>query len=358
MGKNGKTYIWDWSPAGDSLDNHFPFPPPEVTDSATISQGYDRRLRECKRHGRAGPRRRPRAAGSARNLLLTLPALLVLGCRLPGNEGPVPESLAMSRQLTQRGVAALEQGHPAQAKQTLAEAVRTSPVDPDARRHYAESLWEAGDRREAVAQMDEAVRLTPGDARVRVRLAEMQLATGDVHSAQQNAGEAIDRNPKLAPAWAARARVMRALGQSRRALGDCHRALALAPDNRDLLMMTAELYRHLNQPQRALGTLHTLADTYLPGEEPHDVLVLQGFAYVALGRYDDAARAYQTALAKQPASPEVLYHLAEVELMAGRPAAAAAAAREALALEPEHRESLAILRQVETAAVEGDSYRR
>ena len=322
------------------------------------SPGSGGRVRECKRHGGAAPGRRPRAAGSVSSLLLALPALLALGCRLSGNEGPVPESLATSRQLTQRGVAALEQGHPAQAKQALAEAVRTSPIDPDARRHYAEALWQSGNQGQAIVQMNEAVRLTPDDAVVRVRLAEMQLAAGDVDAARRNAAEAIDRNPKLPAAWAARARVMRALGQPRRALADCHRALALAPDDRDLLMMTAELYRHLNQPQRALGTLHTLADTYLPGEEPHDVLVLQGFAYVALGRYDDAVRAYQAALVHHPASAEVLAHLAEAERMAGRPADAAATARQALALEPDHRESLALLRQVETAAAEGDLYRR
>ncbi len=270
----------------------------------------------------------------------------------------MPESLVMSRQLTQQGVAALEQGQPTRAVQSLADAVRTSPVDPDARRHYAEALWQAGDRGQAIAQMGEAVRLTPSDASARVRLAEMQLAAGDVEAARRNAAEAIDRNPKLAAAWAVRARVMRAVGQPRRALADCHRALALAPDDRELLMMTAELYRQLNQPQRALGTLHTLADTYLPGEEPYEVLMLQGYAYVALGRYDDAVRSYQAALMLQPASPEVLYHLAEAELKADRPVEAAAAARQVLALRPEHRESLAILRQVEIVAAEGDQYRR
>lgn len=175
-------------------------------------------------------------------LLLIIPALMTLGCRLPGREGPVPESLAMSRQLTQQGVAAMERGHSREAVQTLAEAVRSSPIDPDARRQYAESLWRLGDKAQAIAHMNEAVRLTPNDAMVRVRLAEMQLAMGDVVSAQRNSAEAIDRNPRLAAGWAARARVMRALGQPRRALADCHRALALSPDDRELLLMTAELY--------------------------------------------------------------------------------------------------------------------
>jgi len=294
---------------------------------------------------------------TAIGLALALPLVLVLGCQLTGRESPVPKSLAISRQLTQQGVAALEQGDSKRAERTLAEAVQTSPVDPDARRHYAESLWHSGDEAGAIAQMQEAVRLTPDDAMVRVRLARMQLAAGNVESARQNAARAIDLNPKLPAAWAVRARVLLALGQPRQALADCHRALALAPDDPGFLLMTAELYRHLNQPQRALGTLHTLADTYIPGEEPHNVLVLQGFAYVALGRYEDAVRAYHAALARNPGEPEVLYHLARAELMAGRPENAAGAARQALALQPEHPQSRALLREIETAAVDG-SYRR
>lgn len=290
--------------------------------------------------------------------LCLLPVLLAIGCQLAGREGPVPESLAMSRQLTQQGIAAMERGDSRRAAQSLAEAVRTSPIDPDARRHYAESLWRSGDRTSAVAHMNEAVRLTPDDAMVRVRLAEMQLTLGDVESAERNAAGAIDRNPKLAAAWTARARVMRAAGQPRRALADCHRALSLTSDDRDLLLITAELYRQLNQPQRALGTLHTLADTYVPGEEPQDVLVLQGFAYVALGRYDDAVRAYHAVLARKPDSPEVLYHLAQAQWKAGRPADATRAARQALALQPEHQESLAILEQIKVATADGNVQRR
>ena len=301
---------------------------------------------------------RPRRVVRSRGTLCLLPVLLALGCQLAGREGPVPESLAMSRQLTQQGVAAMERGDSKRAAQSLAEAVRTSPIDPDARRHFAESLWRSGDRVNAVAHMNEAVRLTPDDAMMQVRLAEMQLALGDVESAERNAAGAIDQNPKLAAAWTARARVMRAAGQPRRALADCHRALSLTPDDRNLLLITAELYRQLNQPQRALGTLHTLADTYVPGEEPQDVLVLQGFAYVALGRYDDAVRAYHAVLAKTPESPEVLYHLAQAQWRAGRPAEASRAARQALALQPEHQESLAILEQIEVAAADGTVQRR
>ena len=55
-------------------------------------------------------------------LICTLPlgislAVFPSGCRLPGTKGPVPRSLATSRQLCQEGVAAIERGQWEQAEQ-------------------------------------------------------------------------------------------------------------------------------------------------------------------------------------------------------------------------------------------------
>ncbi len=217
-----------------------------------------------------------------------LPALLLSGCRLPGREGPVPKSLATCRQLSQQGIAAAERGQQKQAESLLKQAVEVCPVDPEARRHYAEALWRRGARREAIAQLEEAGRLAGQDVTLLVRLAEMHLALGQRQLARQTAEQAIDLDPELSSAWAIRGRVTHAEGQARQALADFHRALGYAPDNRQVLLEIAELYRELNQPQRALATLHSLADTYSPGEEPQEVLHLMGLAYAALGRHEDA----------------------------------------------------------------------
>ncbi len=220
---------------------------------------------------------------------VVLLALLASGCRLPGSRGPGGQSLATCRQLSQKGVAALEQGRRQEAETLLAEAVDACPRDPRARRYYAETLWRRGAKNDAITHLEEAARLAGQDAELLVRLAEMHLETGEFRLAKQSAEQAIDLNPKLPSSWAVRGRVMRVQGRTRQALADYHRALGYAPDDRQVLLDVAELYRELNRPQLALATLHSLADTYPSGEEPQQVLHLAGLAYRALGRHEDAA---------------------------------------------------------------------
>ena len=216
--------------------------------------------------------------------VVVLLALLSAGCRLPGREGPVPQSLTDCRRLSQQGVAALDRGEQPKAEALLAQAVAACPVDAEARRHYAESLWRRGARQDAIAQLEEAGRLAGEDASLWARLAEMHLDNGQPELARQDAEQALKLDPKLPTAWAIRGGVHRAAGQPHEALADYLRALSYAPNDRAILQEIAELHRQLNQPERALQTLQTLADTYSPGEEPGQVLYLTGLAYVALGR--------------------------------------------------------------------------
>ena len=184
-------------------------------------------------------------------ILVVLLALPSAGCKLPGRDGPVPQSLADCRRLSRQGVAALERGRQQTAETMLAQAVTACPVDAEARRHYADSLWQRGARPEAIAQMEEAVRLADEDASFSVRLAEMYLADGRAELARQSADRAIELDPKLPEAWAVRGGVLRSLGQPREALADYLRALGQAPENRETLLAVAELYRQLNEPRRA-----------------------------------------------------------------------------------------------------------
>jgi tetratricopeptide (TPR) repeat protein len=276
-------------------------------------------------------------------------ALLSAGCRLPGREGPVPQSLTDCRRLSQQGVSALERGEQPKAETLLAQAVTACPVDAEARRHYAESLWRRGARQDAIVQLHEASRLAEEDASLWARLAEMYLANGQPELAQQNAERALKLDPKLSTAWAIHGGAMRAVSQPREALADYLRALSYAPTNRAILNEIAELHRELNQPERAIQTLQTLADTYSPGEEPGQVLYLMGLAYVALGRYDDGVESLSAAVTRGGPTPEMFYRLGEAQMLAGHPTEAAVAARQALALQPRHDPSRGLLERLELA---------
>jgi len=280
------------------------------------------------------------------------------GCRLPGREGPVSRGLVRSRQFSQQGVAAIERGRWDQAEPLLAQAVEQCAFDPDARRHYAEVLWHGGQGEEAVLQLEEAIRLSPDDASLHVLLAEKQLAMGSAELARQTANYAIDLEPTLAGAWAVRGRVLRASGRPRQALADSHRALGLAPGERAIQLEIAELHHELNQPQRALAALQSLADTYPSGEEPRQVLYLQGLAYSALGRWDDAVQSLSAASARGRPNAEILSQMAWAEFSAGRRAEAATSVREALLLDPEHVPSRELARRLEVVSEPDASVRR
>jgi len=281
--------------------------------------------------------------------IAALLAVLVAGCRLPGNRGPVSQSLANCRLLSQKAATALEGGRQQEAEALLAEAVKACPADPQARLYYGEALWMRGARQEAITQLQQSVSLAGEDATAWIRLAEMQLLAGEVHSARQSAEQALDVNPKLPAGWAIHGRVMRALGRTPQALADYHRALGYAPNDRQILREVALLHYESNRPQRALATLQTLADTYSPGEEPQEVLYLSGLAQMALGRYESAAASLSAAVRRAKPTPEIYCRLGEAELLAGRADAAAAAARNALLLLPSHQPSRRLLERIHLA---------
>jgi tetratricopeptide (TPR) repeat protein len=278
------------------------------------------------------------------------------GCRMPRSDGSAPPELVKSRYYSQQAAAAIEQTQWEQAEKLLTQALKAYPKDTEARRYYAEVLWHRGATSEALSQLEEARKqaedehgLAGNGAALCARIAEMRLAAGQVEAARVRAEQAIDLDPKLAAAWVVRGRVMRATQQPQQALADYHRALGYAPDDRQILLEVAELYRELGQPQRAIVTLQNLSDTYGLGEEPQQVLYLLGLAYEAAQRYDNAADSFTTALERGPPTPDLLYRLGEAQMAAGRPAAAAAAAHEALALDPQHRPSRDLLGRLEVA---------
>jgi tetratricopeptide (TPR) repeat protein len=292
---------------------------------------------------------------------VVLPAVvlaLLAGCQFAGRPGAAPAALTDCRRLSRQGVAALERGQQREAQALLAKAVAVCPVDAEARRHYAEALWHCGSQTEAIAQLEEAGRLEGDDATLWARLAEMQLAAGQVETARQNAEKAIKLDPKLPDAIAVHGGVMQQTGKPEEALADYLRALGYAPKDRDVLLEIAESYRQLNQPDRALQTLQTLAETYSPGEEPGRVEYLLGMAYAALGRRDDAVESLVAAAARGNATPDLYCLLGDVQLSAGHCHEALAAAQQALALQPRHPPTLALLERIRVAQQPPETVRR
>jgi hypothetical protein len=79
------------------------------------------------------------------------------------------------------------------------------------------------------------------------------------------------------------------------------------------------------------------------------VLYLTGLADVALGRYEDGVENLAAALTRDNPTAEMFYRLAEAELLAGHPLESAAAARQAMSLQPQHQPSRQLLDRIELA---------
>src|SRR5438477_10976663 len=106
-------------------------------------------------------RRPPRRATPATPVWGGVAVLLPLLCGLAGccwsdRAGPVPTTLLECRQLSSRGVSAMQRHDFAQAETLLAEAVNTYGLDPEAHRQYAAVLWQRGARGKALAELDRA----------------------------------------------------------------------------------------------------------------------------------------------------------------------------------------------------------
>jgi tetratricopeptide (TPR) repeat protein len=266
--------------------------------------------------------------------------------------------MAASRQLSQRGISALERNDWDKGEALLSQAIKACPTDAEPHRHYAEALWHRGARDDALAEMREAMRLSGEDPSLAVRAGEMCLELGRTGEAAKLADDAIDLAPHLACAWCLRGEVSQVRGQLDEALADTLRGLEFQRDDRKLLMLAAELYRLEGRPERAIGVLETLRDGYAAGEEPPRVLYLQGLALAALGRFDDAVEVYSVAVARERPSADLCYALADAQYRAGRPLQANASIQQALAIDPAHVASRALAAQVDLALRASGDLRR
>ncbi|QDT00495.1 tetratricopeptide repeat protein [Adhaeretor mobilis] len=275
------------------------------------------------------------------------------GCASLRKYRVVPESVAKCRKLSREGVAAMERGNCQQARTLLDRAVEISPTDIDARRQYAEVLWNENAKWEAAEQMEAAVRLDPHHGPTVVRSGEMLLDSGSPDRALERASQAIALDSTLAGAWALRGRVYRQLEKPNQALADMQLALRYGPHATDVLLDISELQYEMGRPHRALTTLHHVLDSYAVGEEPRRALWLEGLAYSSVERPVDAIASLRAANGRGEPNADLMFQIAKAEAAAGRPTDAAATVQQALAINGEHEPSRVFLAQLQ-AQMMGD----
>ena len=275
------------------------------------------------------------------------------GCQFLRRSGPSEAELANARQLSQRGLAAMDQGNWEQAENLLAGALEESPDDWQMRAYYAEALWRRGESQRSIEQLAALPNLRAPDATSAVRIGGLLLEMNEPELARRLADLALDMNPQSSAAWALRGRTWLKVGDFDQALADLNRALDYDPNNQSVLLDVAELHRANNRPERALSTLQYWINLYPPGEEPQQALYLQGLAYEALQRPRDSVASIAAAVARGNPTAQMLYELANAENRAGDAESARRSLRQALDLDSAHRPSLALLQQLDLGSEVG-----
>jgi tetratricopeptide (TPR) repeat protein len=286
--------------------------------------------------------------------LATLTCGLLTGCATFSHR-PVADNVVRCREQCQAGLEASRRGQAAQAHELFAEAVKSCPVDERARRLHAEALWEQGETNAAIDEMQEASRLSGGDPAMLVRVGEMYLASGSANRAAHYATTAVSSAPHLAEAWALEGDVLRQREDYPGALARYHRALSYRPDFPAVQYAVSEIYLQQGRHSRALATLAALSQQYEADAAPQRLFVLRAACLKSLNRPREAADQLELAARAAPATPDLLFELADCRCRSGEPAAARAAAEQALALEPAHEGSRRLLAQLDRARDAGPS---
>ncbi len=131
-------------------------------------------------------------------------------------------------------------------------------------------------------------------------------------------------------------------GRTERAAQVAGEALGRFPEDRNLLMTYGLAQIGANRPHEALQPLALLAQADAQNWRARSAL---GAALDQLGRYPEARRAYEEALALAPDNPGVLTNMGVSHIMAGEPAEAETVLRRAVALAGapvEARQNLAV----------------
>jgi tetratricopeptide (TPR) repeat protein len=291
-------------------------------------------------------------------MMVTTVAIGTAGCATFGRHGRDEAALAEGRDLSRQAATAMQAGQWQQAEDLLRQGLDASQDDPEVRRQLAEVLWQRGAANEAMSQAAAAVRLKPGDATLVVRAGEMALASGATDAALANADEAIRIDPRLASAWMLRGRAFRKMNQPDRALADFQRALVFEPENAGVLFELATLYRELGDHARCLTTIHHLHDTYPPGQEPQNTLLLEGLTLTELNRHSQASQVLLAATQRGPANADLLFYLARAESASGRRAEATAVLQQALTVDSAHQPSRELLAQLAEQTSPTEPHRR
>ncbi len=254
-----------------------------------------------------------------------------------------------AREMTRLGQSAMDSNRWREAETRFAHALELSPDDVTARRHYAHTLWQLGQRSDAVEHLSAAVEKSGGDPNWTVELGVMLLAENQLTGAMAAADQALEVDKQYAAAWILRADVLQRQGLYEEALNHYHRARSLGATDARVLSNIASIYERQGRPHRVLTTLQRLQDQIGTAEMDAGTFQRMGLALRGVGRYDEAVETLTLAHQRNPNDRELLVELANCQYRAGQLDSARSSASAAVRMGLPNEQVRMLLAHIDTA---------
>ncbi len=233
---------------------------------------------------------------------------------------------ATSAQLLQQGVFHHRQGDLAQAMERYVEVLRNDPKHPDALYYVAVVACQEGQYQQGIELARRAVEFGPPQARVHNLLGQALYREGQRLEAIENFDRAIALDPNFADAHGNRANILVDAGFPDEALTSFDRALALNPASAADWLNRGALLQALGRHDEALASFDK---AIMCGADVAEAHVNRGNALKDLGLmeaarggiaatgFDEAAAAYDKALALDPKLDEAFLARGLLNLLRG-----------------------------------------
>ena len=268
------------------------------------------------------------------------------------------ELLPMLEAFNNAGAAMLAKGDTANALQMLRRAVANSPNDPLYRFNYGYALWRNKNYEEAVQHLRVVVKANPKDGEAQFVLSKCLAALGQQAEAAQADNEAKryldnyakwsvapDRIPSLLRLKqeinrAAFYKLERQQQQQQTPKGPTAQQISLRQslDRARQLIVNNDDTEAMNELQRVIASESTNAEAHF----------LRGVILSRRGETENAMSALQSAVSWNPRLIEAHIVLGRLYLARGDRALALAHSKQALEIDPQNRDAIALKQQIET----------
>ncbi|MCI0336949.1 MAG: tetratricopeptide repeat protein [Acidobacteria bacterium] len=270
--------------------------------------------------------------------------------------GKLAEIMPMVEVFNNLGVAMLAKGDNANASQMLRRAVANAPNDPHYRFNYGYALWRNQNYSEAGQHLSVTVKANPRDGQALFLLARCLSATGQQADAAQADNEAKRHLDNYAK-WAVAPDQIPLLGRlrwefNRAAFYKLERKQQAAPkgptaqqiSQRKSLDRARQLIL-VNNDTEAMSLLQGVLSAESTNAEAH---FLRGIIFFRRNETESAMSALQSSVSYNPRLIEAHIALGRLYLARGDRALALAHSRQALEIDPQNRDAIALKQQLET----------